>query len=425
MNAGKVWDADYWEMRIEPDPSCSVDSSSQLFLRYTGESHYRNASLDYMNGVKLVSILSEDGWYNAAYIDQALVWEDPFHGAGTGTGNLRARVYGTLYDVGLYWYFKDCSVEIYQDGVLAHTETIGDVYTNLVGKHPSARPLIGIPPEFTADSDVPILIKRADGYSKSGSGSCVCGWRWVVGGVGVSYDCTLITGTPPGCVNTAPTLGTVSGSDTWTMTLTNGTSVVQTLDDLVYEGPSSYVVPIPDVPRRWRRLKTDFAMMAVRGALPAARKLEYSHCVTTIFGGGTSTDDDDVYTDVIPQRAELLSVVGAAAHAFEDALNDVPHCLSYTRGMRITRHWYGLVDHDQYTRGDSVQLLGADAAPSGAFSYLDAPGETVTRYWDYLCNVHWSHGSWFQDWDVEGSPADLNEYWQPVRQQHFDNTALP
>lgn len=425
MNAGKVWEADYWEMRLEPEPSCTVDGSSQLFLRYTAESHYRNQSLDYMSGIKLVSILSEDGWANFAYIDQDLVWEDPFHGAGTGTGNLRARVYGTVYDFGHWWYFKDCEIKIYQDGALVHTATIGDLMTVLVGKQPSARPYIGIPPEFTADSDVPILIKRADGYSKSGSGSAVVGWRWVKSGVGESYDCSLISGTPPGCVNTAPTLGTVSGSDTWTMTISNGTSVNQTGDDLVYEGPSSYVLPIPDVPRRWRRIGSDFRTIAVRGALPAARMLEYSHCETTIFGGGTTHDDDDVYTDVVPYRSELLSVVGASHHDFEDALDDTVYCLSYTRGGRIERHFYGLINHDQYYRADSVQLLGADAAPAGAFNYYDAPGETVTRYWDYLCNVHWNHGSWWEDWAVDGADLPKDVYWLPGRQPWLYNAALP
>jgi len=422
MNCGLIKSFDYFEVRLEPSGEYSTGGG--LFAG-SATTHYRSGSLDYAVGIKLESTYGTGGWQ--------VHFEIPDYSktrtvSGLGSGNVRARVYaGGLYAFQNYWRLTDVVVKIYLDGILDTTWTLGDI-DSATGKWPSQIPLIGIPPVIGAGCTMPTLDEPHAGTTATAGGTSVGGWRWIVGGTDEAFTATLpgTIITPPGisCGVAGGTLPGISVTDTWSASVDAHGTLSSSSTVITSEYTSAYVLPVPDIPRRYRRIGDDYRALVFRGGFPDVIQHGYSRCVSQLAGFGPVTTTADTYTTEIAARADFLATVEAAAHPYEDALNDsVPSLFKQEVTTAVVTYSAG-VFVSSYSHTDRAEMDGAESVADPICLGLHTT-ERPTRYWDFNCNPHWSHTLWFEDWSVDASPVDLNDYWEPVRQQWIYNSALP
>lgn len=454
MNFGVIKKFSFFQMYLK-----RLSASSSLSAGFIGDmsSYYRSPGSDFATGIQLRYTNASGLDFLEAHVpDYSLSWN------GTTYGDMEARYVAYLYGADDTWRVLDLYVEIWVGGVRVANWHIGTIDTSMVQQVPSSIPLIGIAPILSAFGFLPSIaspggitvppLTSGVGYpadaphglsaltfddwdgdgvidagpvvpppsgSASYSGSVQGGWRWDVSGIKEQFATGLrIIATPSiSCPISAPPLPTITTTDTWTNTAeSSGTSSWTDggATEAIYN--SCWIQPVPKVPRRYRRFDPDYSALAIRFGLPRARRHGLARCM---IDGAESRND--TYETAIPARSQILSVVGPDTHPYEDAL-----LIDFTDCLHVRDAWH-VVSPDGF-HGTVHQLTteypGADSPASGYIPALYS-SNTVTCYWDMLCNPHWSHKLFFQDWDVQGSSQDCDLYWCPIQQQWEYHSALP
>lgn len=429
MKKGLIKDHTFFQMHLE-----KISNSSGVGSGSTGQivSLFRGILGDLQVGISLAI-------YNVEGIESVQVDIPSFGLSATslGYGDLTLDMSGDIYVDEYSWYVFNCIATFRMGGGLLANWVLGDLDSTQLGKAPSMIPLIGIPPILSAGGYNAVPLSAPSGMSltskpisfplsvtdgvvwnnevlpASGSnsytGSYRGGWRWDVGGAKETFSTLASYITPPGiaCSVSATPLPNIVTTDTWDNTVeASGTGSWDNLGNVEVTGQSCWIQPTPDLVRKLQRIGNDYAALCVRYSLPDSSQFGISRC-------GVSQNQNSILK--IPARSYLLSTVQGAPHAYEDALNDRPECLYYRESF------HGIANISTGIMNEQIsQSLGAGSPPTGYIPILNST-ESVTRYWDFLCNPHWSHKLWFEDWNN----WDVNDYWSPIKQQWIYNAALP
>lgn len=190
-----------------------------------------------------------------------------------------------------------------------------------------------------------------------------------------------------------------------------------------YITESGFLWLIPNNPREVVRMNDDYEALVYREASPSrtffTTDVTTSYCPDPTEPTVTNNSTSSVLT---PARSQLLAVVTNAANAIEDNLND--DCYAGCSWSRYFQDWSlpGTIQ--------TGQALGGAALGSGALNQL---GSEYARAANYHGSPHWLYALWFPPdasassvrWAVNGTPADLADYWYPVRQQWVYHPSVP
>jgi hypothetical protein len=414
MNAKLVREFDYFEIRLNPSASVTIDPAGKLY--FEGFCRYRDFSNAYRLGLWVYSDFDGFVWNVSAGIGGSTIWSDVLP-----AGDVTARLYcGNLYASPAEWLIVNAEVKVYHGGAqVATTGALGDLtsFPGLV--QPSAVPLIGIAPQFNARTDYLLNRRPADGYTSDGDGSLVCGYKFVNGGVDeidpVLYD---VAGPLPGCANAAPPIGAISGTGCYNLTLTAGWHETTTSSTTDWEYWVSSITPAPDLSRKWYRHGDDFQYFAYRFGTPALKKHLRSECQSGNNCVGVTIDPRDAYVTKTPERSAYGDVVPSTTAPMDDAFGDKNWSLCSVSGGKGHYAWTSNICYNGTARFDTIETTGAEVAPTGKNPQLD--GHPVTRWWDMLINVHWSHASYWDDtWGIDGADVNHELYYLPARMQYL------
>lgn len=407
MNCGRIYEFDYFEMRLSLSSTISASGSGTAISTASNYCQSRSTSNPDELADWIVLFLEERtavGWTAEVHVyPLGLTW------SSSSSGDLNVRVYGDLYSFSDHWELRNPIIKVYQSSVLVQTWTLSDISTETDTQlRPTSMPIIGIPGVVggTAAANCP-----ASGTSSASSSiTATGGWRWVIGGTGVSFPTTLDVLALPSNPCGAADLVTLTCSDTWTAQIVASASLsvssppAPPVPDRQHTS-AGVIVPVPNFARSIERIGTDYRGFWLRTATPSATAYSNVYCPA-----GTTSDSEER----VPARDELLAVVGQSAHAIEDVLNDSVGCL-YSK-QTVTTDPTFLYTTESYLDGAGY--------PTGIGNPILSSSNARARYWDYLVNPHWNYFLWFEDWDVDGSATDLILYWNPIRQQWLYNSAL-
>lgn len=420
MIAALIQEAKSFQIRLDPT-SGSVSNGGVASL--SAVSHYRAFGNDYAIGVRAVSTLSGTGWSTRVDI--------PLHGLDTtptpnATGSFLVELFGDVYAFGEDYYIVDTtSIEVTIDGTLVDTWTPGASSSALVGKQPSAIVMIGIPPEIAAGCTVPTTDEPFPGFTASAEVAGVGGYRWMADGAYPAFlPLDLID--PPGisCGAGANVLPTISVTDTWTCAVSAEAHVSHGSSTITSDYKSSWIIPIPKLPRRFRRIGNDYRAPVERFSLPRCRMHGLSRCTTWTPPSDPVVNKNESYEELIPERVYIASLVGKDPHPFEDALNDECPTLYHIEAGNSHQAFSGGVFVSSVGRVDVSEFTGADSPPTGRVPERDSTN-MITRYWDLVVNPFGSHKMRFENWKVDGAPVLIEDYWRPGRATHNYSLAFP
>lgn len=210
------------------------------------------------------------------------------------------------------------------------------------------------------------------------------------------------------------------------------------------------VMALPDLTRGIIRFNSDFRALLYRTEMP---QTEYSatwacSCGDPASGGGE--------TEVHPHQSEILEEVTNAEAAMEDTLLDylgyAPWSASGSRSWGLSYYEISgavlcpdvvecpgeddvvtsvntLVGYTPMPEAESCNTSRSYSFPSSVGSSSDMAAylghdEPIARYVNSWPNPHWSYFRWREDWEVDGSPADKDDYWEALGQQWIYNSAL-
>lgn len=408
MNCSRIYEFDYFEMRLSLSSTISASGSGTAISTASNYCQSRSTSNPDELADWIVLFLEERtsvGWTAEVHVyPLGLTW------SSSSSGDLTVRVYGDLYAFSGHWELRNPIIKVYQSAVLVQTWTLSDISTEFnTGKKPTSIPIFGLPGVVggTAAANCP-----ASGTSSASSSiTATGGWRWVIGGTGTSWPCTIDVLALPSNPCGAADLVTLTCSDTWTAQIVASASLsvssppAPPVPDRQHTS-SGVIVPVPDFTRSIERIGTDYRGFWARTATPSATAYSNVYCPA-----GTTSDSEER----VPARDYIISVVGNTTHAIEDVLSDAPRCL-YSK-QTVTTDPTFLYTTESYMDGAGYPGVGSNPVLSSSHSRA--------RYWDYLVNPHWNYFLWFEDWDVDGSATDLILYWHQIRQQWLYNSALP
>lgn len=189
-----------------------------------------------------------------------------------------------------------------------------------------------------------------------------------------------------------------------------------------YLTESGFLWLIPNLPRQVIRMNEDYEALIVRFESPS--RTLYTTDTTTVFCPDPTeptVTDNSSSTVVTPARSSTFRSVFNAASDIEDNLNDV--CYAGGSWSRYFQDWSmpGTVQ--------TGQALGGANSGVGALTHVDE----YARAANFHGAPHWLYFLWFPydilpdaaRWPVNGTPADLGDYWYPVRQQWMSSPFLP
>ena len=396
-----------------------------------------------------------------------------------------------LYVIGGFqWCLTWSAMDWYVNGVVQHSfgsMAFGSLTSARLA--PSGIPLLGVPVQLSVGAQPPavpvpdctIVINPLgtpvpSGDSGSGSASLTNGWRfqepgssaWQAPPIGIS---TLT----PSSIGCSPGIGALSGNDTWSGAVTgSGASSISYVDEgsVTCPCPEGGGVPgifeqysqnstllttgatmclVPNLPKTVKRLNSDFAEMVYRAALPSATQNASASYGNNSGGSGSTSATNTVF----PAAAQILSVVGNAAHPLENSLllpTPVPYSIGGESQTAAKSVFFttqkqlcappppgpppdgpgcpgGTCTWCVGSAGSS--LTGADG--NGGMGYL-ASETSLAQYVDFLACPLWSCFTWFpQDsdtsagssWPLDGAAAPPSQYWLKARTQWLHNALLP
>lgn len=218
------------------------------------------------------------------------------------------------------------------------------------------------------------------------------------------------------------------------------------------ESHGGYARAIPNLERSIVRLNNDYKALWRRFHFPEVRGSATRNCVNgavTVNTGGAVT----VYNDLGVDFLELVT----------NATSNVEQCFPaniYTQyGMNKNQAYSKTWSYNSgtvaclcppssvpipscppgtlqvitctiipYTDPNTTQSEGIDISfPSyvGTLSTYQGHADMLCRYTGSWVNPHWALAYHKQNWDVDGSPADANLYWETIKEQYLYNASLP
>jgi hypothetical protein len=426
MLGGLVWQCQRLEFKIAGSAS-GVDNGTGYAYNGKIESFYCANALAVALGLR-IAIVSRTAAFPGG--GPSGNWEVVHFGiisastSGTGfngslSGSIEIDDFQIVNNPG-NWQMKWSAVRAYANGSIVASSGAGS-YTSARFAPDGIYPH-GIPPFIEGGAGVgatPPINNNCPagtwgGSSSPGSATATItgGWRFLdMNGDWQEPTVTM----PPGW---APPF-TVNASTTWDAEIAAYASVPGN-GDYITEAGSIWL--IPNLPREVVRMNDDYEAMILRFASPSR----------TFF----TTDQDTVYCPdpteptvidngsssvVTPARATLLARVTDITNVIEENLDDP--CYAGAVWSRYFQDWSlpGVI-----VKG---QGLGGAASGTGALSHTDQ----YARAANYHGAPHWLYALWFPPddapssarWPVNGTPADLHDYWYPVRQQYIYHPSIP
>lgn len=301
-------------------------------------------------------------------------------------------------------------VEVSIDGSVT---TYGGGSLTSAGTGPCYCPLLGIPwtiigpTDFDTDGTLP----------EHGELTISGGWRFDQGAGWVTLPVTL----PPFDVSsgaTIPPASILSATNTYD-------GAIECVLDFFGSGatpPSSgtgedmYLTLLPDLPKDYVKLGVDPRDIWYRAQMPTVTALDGIQVRTTStisFLGG----EVDIYTE----ESELLEVIGSAVGNVEDITTPASYApCSCSSGDKL--YTVPFPDNPVGTTMSFTFPYAVTYAASAWTSYLSHASPMV-EYLSSWASPHWHIFSWWEDWDLMGSPELPADYWQPIREKWLNNSA--
>lgn len=222
--------------------------------------------------------------------------------------------------------------------------------------------------------------------------------------------------------------------------------------EVISESRTAAAGLVPDLDRSIERMETGARFLLYRTEMPE-----------TQWSGAASCDDDGVITStstggtVHPHQDVLLLEVSDSTASIEDTFAYHAYSEAHLAGGQtktvtyetvivggilcpaavfcpppcedestVVEVWVGYTPEppgESYSSSRSFDFPSSVGPSSDMAGYM-GHAEPRPRYLNSWCNPHWSFFNWFQDWDVDGSPADRFDYWMTAWQQFTYNTAL-
>lgn len=426
MLGGLVWQCQRLEFRVDASAS-GVNNGTGYAYTAKIESFYCPNALATALGLRVALVSRSVGFPGGGPSGN---WEVVHSGiisastTGTGfNGSLSGSIEIDDFQIinnPTNWQMKWSAVRAYANGSLVASSGAG-VYTSARYAADAIFPH-GIPPFIEGGAGVgatPPINNSCPPGTWGGTispGECTAaitgGWRFKdMNGDWQTPTVTL----PPGW---APPF-TVNASTTWDAEIDAYASVPGN-GDYITESGSLWL--IPNLPRQVVRMNDDYEAMILRLASPS--RTFFTTDQTTEFCPDPvepTVIDNSTSTVVTPARSTLLARVTDIANVIEESLSDP--CYAGAVWSRYFQDWSlpGVISKGQ--------ALGGAAAGTGALSHTDQ----YARAANYHGAPHWLYSLWLPPdtastsvrWSVNGTPADLGDYWYPVRQQWIYHPSIP
>lgn len=426
MLAGKVWECQRLEFKIEGSGS-GVDNGTGY--AYAGElsSFYCANAVNSALGLS-IGLASRTSTFpgGAPSGNWEVIHDGIISASTTGTGfngslsgSIEVDDYVIYNEVGT-WTMKWSAVRAYANGSLVASSGAGS-YTS-ARFAPDAIYPHGIPPFLEGGAGVgatpPINTNCPPGTPPSGtpgeaSGNFTGGWRFL--DMDGNWQTPQVI-MPPAW---APPF-TCGATTTWDAEIDAFAEVPGNGDYLTESG---FVWLAPNNPREVVRMNDDYEALIVRFESPSRTFFETdvttSYCPdptepTVINNSSSST--------IAPARSSTFRSVTNVASDIEDNLND-----DFYAGCGWSRYFQ---DFSLPGTVQTGQSLGGANMGVGALNHL---GDQYARAANFHGSPHWLYALWFpydilpdpNRWAVNGTPADLADYWYPVRQQWMNSPFLP
>lgn len=417
MIAGKYWECQRLEFKVAGTGSGTDNGTGYA---YSGEisSFFCANALATALGLR-ITITSRTSTFpgGAPSGNWSVVHQGIISASTTGTG-FNGSLSGSIEvdDYVIYnepgtWTMKWSAVRAYANGSLVASSGAGS-YTSARFAADAIYPH-GIPPFLEGGAGVgatPLINNNCPpGTPPSGSlgdasATITGGWRYL--DMDGNWQTPTVT-MPPAW---APPF-TCGATTTWDGEIECFAEVPGNGDYIVENG---FLWLIPNLPREVIRMNDDYEAQIIRFESPSRTFVQTD--VTTSFCPDptepTVTNNSSTST-LTPARSQLLARVTNSSNAIEDNLND--DCYAGGSWTRYFQDWSlpGTISLGQ--------ALGGANSSVGALTHVDE----YARASNFHGAPHWLYAPWFPPnsasptvrWPINGTPADLEDYWYPARQQ--------
>ena len=440
MFCGKIFDGEY-QLRLESSGGGSIGGG--FSIGWTGEilTRWTPSFSSVATGIRMVHEANQTGGGTTqqvrlvvpllgidetrSYSDSALV-DQLVHVEGLKIYMDHTAVWRVKFDT-LKWIVR---------GAVEHTSSALDHYSPMMPT-PSSIPMFGIPPEMEPAAGVNPAVAigclspgRPAAATRTSTSSVVGGYRirytgesdWVT--PAVDLPANPHTG---GAFNT----GTVSGSDTWSISAQAYDTITDTGAIVTQDRGQCKVIIAPSLDRSVVLMDTsDYAALVFRWGFPkieatTASSDAVTDCLFEPISDISSSSTDEVYGPLTQLFEEVNDGAAATITApmSEPVYSPVQYVGQRTR-LRTTQIETSsrsyIFAYNRLTVGDTA-------------NYLRHNVSWVPIWFNTWVNPHWSFGLWFPPdtasdsvrWKIDGDPVALDDYWYPARQQHMRNPGLP
>lgn len=326
------------------------------------------------------------------------------------------------------------SIKIINGSTTLHTFTgISDINSTIPG--PFGIPIIGVPPLFNTQPFVgPKPVTGAD-YTTSWSIDYSCtttgGWQVKPRGAG-GYSAPSIefgdllsgvvgpTGSSTNSVSLTCNQNFVGGHDS--------SSDIEDCSCWIWPNSSKEIIKsTTDV------TGSNYEAVWFQWAFPQTQDFTYT-AVGTPFdlappGDPPTWVETRTINTVHEAKSQFLERATNTSHSIEDNLLFNP----YPPFTQVKSH-YDWAGNLMSTNQDSIlREYPYDCSGSGCASYVYGHDNFFVKYFGTWFNPFWSVGLWYPSddaddsvrWNVNGSPAGIDDYWLPIGQQYVYHPALP
>lgn len=439
MLSGREFSTPRYEFRVSVSGSATAGPTAPAGVTASLTSRYHDDYLLTLRGFKMTVSLQFDpinGDSSGATLEGVVGFQTRTY-PGTAS-SIEATL--TFFDFKIYelpsgsFRITFSSAEWRVNGNLEHTIGASTI-TSPLASVPGAVPIIGILPLLESGAIVPLFPSLEPGGgvgsgagSYSGSGTANAGWRFrdELDSEWLSQPIAL---NAPG---SAGTPGAPSGTSCASVTMNFETSADSNGIDLaVNEITGGNCWLWPNSPCEVVRMNDDYEAEIYRGSLGAwqYRKIDVKTTRQRFIPPPPTPEleiiDDSVIGNMRAAASEFLETVGNDTAVVEGPLQGTRYApwLAGKTTETITNSYKETIQ-DAY---DGMHSVGAGNLL--AFGHL----EKFVRLWNGWFHPHWHYGLWFPPdtapdsvrWKLDGAPANLEDYWYPVRQQYIDHPSLP